>query len=124
MAFSRIRLLNSGMTGISTNGMKNLFSSSSIQMSKKIEEVVVIGGGLMGAGIAQVRSDMPYFGIIYHRLGFFYVQFSTYALISDFKAYYQKQIICRKMTHLDIYNFSNSFHLCQCVNHSPVQDTL
>ena len=52
------------MTGISTNGMKNLFSSSSIQMSKKIEEVVVIGGGLMGAGIAQVRSDMPNFGLI------------------------------------------------------------
>ena len=29
--------------------------SSSIPMLKKIEEFVVIGGGLMGAGIAQVK---------------------------------------------------------------------
>ena len=43
------------MFGVATGGLKNCFSSSSIQMSKKIEEVVVIGGGLMGAGIAQVR---------------------------------------------------------------------
>ena len=59
-------------------------------MSKKIEEVVVIGGGLMGAGIAQVRSDMPNFGLIQHWLGFFYVQFtSSYSIISDFKACFQ-----------------------------------
>ena len=35
-------------------GIRN-FSSSNV-MSKKIEEFVVIGGGLMGAGIAQVKS--------------------------------------------------------------------
>ena len=32
------------------------FSSSKI-LPKKIEEFVVIGGGLMGAGIAQVTKD-------------------------------------------------------------------
>ena len=31
--------------------------SSSKMLSKKIEEFVVIGGGLMGAGIAQVIKD-------------------------------------------------------------------
>ena len=35
-------------------GLRN-FSSSNV-MSKKIEEFVVIGGGLMGAGIAQVSN--------------------------------------------------------------------
>ena len=34
-------------------GIRN-FSSSNV-MAKKIEEFVVIGGGLMGAGIAQVK---------------------------------------------------------------------
>ena len=34
--------------------------SSSEMLSKKIEEFVVIGGGLMGAGIAQVIKDTLY----------------------------------------------------------------
>ena len=56
MAFvSKVRLAAGGLSSI----QKSLFSSSSIQMSKVIEEVVVIGGGLMGAGIAQVRSYRP-----------------------------------------------------------------
>jgi hypothetical protein len=38
-----------------SSGLKKYFSSSSIQNAKKIEELVVIGGGLMGAGIAQVK---------------------------------------------------------------------
>ena len=33
-------------------GLRNFSSSNAL--SKKIEEFVVIGGGLMGAGIAQV----------------------------------------------------------------------
>merc|ERR1712200_129897 len=36
-------------------GLRN-FSSSNV-LSKKIEEFVVIGGGLMGAGIAQVGAQ-------------------------------------------------------------------
>ena len=39
-------------------GIRN-FSSSNV-MSKKIEEFVVIGGGLMGAGIAQVKLIYNY----------------------------------------------------------------
>lgn len=50
MAFlTRARIIGFGLTSV----QKSCFSTS-FQMSKKIEEVVVIGGGLMGAGIAQV----------------------------------------------------------------------
>lgn len=42
-------------TNALSSGIRN-FSSSNV-MSKKIEEFVVIGGGLMGAGIAQVGAQ-------------------------------------------------------------------
>jgi hypothetical protein len=52
MAFvTKARLVGCGLGHV----QKSFFCSTAV-MSKKIEEVVIIGGGLMGAGIAQVTG--------------------------------------------------------------------
>ena len=57
---SVVKMRSSLLTGLVSRAASGRSFSTSVALNDKIKEFVVIGGGLMGAGIAQVKThNMP-----------------------------------------------------------------
>ena len=57
---SVVKMRSSLLTGLVSRAAGGQSFSTSVALNDKIKEFVVIGGGLMGAGIAQVKThNMP-----------------------------------------------------------------
>ena len=60
---SVVKMRSSLLTGLLSRAASGRSFSTSVALNDKIKEFVVIGGGLMGAGIAQVKThNMPLHG--------------------------------------------------------------
>ena len=61
---SVVKMRSSLLTGLVSRAASGRSFSTSVALNDKIKEFVVIGGGLMGAGIAQVKThNRPLQGI-------------------------------------------------------------